>query len=129
MGSQTATVALSAQTEWNELTLPFDENLWYENFAEDELDIQVALESNAGGYVLFDDVIFSPLTPVDGTWYWLRGGATPWMAANATLPEGDKFTWTDTGGAYGTGKIQTVWTREFGYSLPSSGTPSIADPS
>ena len=129
LGSQTTSVAMAAQTGWNELLLPIDTNLWYENWVEDEADVQVSLASNTSGYVLFDDVIFAPMTPIDGTWYFLRGGATPWAAANATLPEGDKFTWTDTGGAYGTGKIQSVWVREFGYSLPNSGTPSVADPS
>ncbi len=128
LGSQTVQVVLSAQTGWNELVIAVDQNSWYENFAEDELDITVEITSHTSGYTLVDDMILAPMTQIDGTWWILRGGVTPFMAANASLPLGDQFTMTDTGGAAATGKINYWWWRAFNASLPSDASPSVADP-
>lgn len=128
LGSQTVTVALSAQTGWNELKLPLDTNSWWQNFNEDELDLTIEVESYSSGYVLVDDAIFAPLTPFNGTWWFLRGGATPFQAANGTLELGDEFTMTDTARTAPNSKIQYWWWRAFGSYLPHSDTPTVADP-
>lgn len=125
IGQSTATsVALSAQTGWNELVIPAGSACWLRNSNEDPFDIEITLASSTTGYVLIDDVIFAPWTLIDGTYWALRGNAashTPWLLD-------DTLTFTDTGGAAGTGKLQWWWWRAgLGY-LPSAGTPTVADP-
>jgi len=123
-GSNSKAVALSAQTGWNELILDFDENLWFRNFNEDPMDVEVELASNTTGYVLVDDAIFAPLDLIDGTYWFLRGNNT----SHTSWLVDDVFEFTDTGGAPATGKLQWwLYVAGLGY-LPSSGTPTLADP-
>jgi hypothetical protein len=123
MGSKTASVSLAAQTGWNILRITIGTDCWYRNFAEDQLDIEIELASRTTGYTLIDDVIFAPFTKFDGIWYAPVGGATPFRLD-------DSFTFTDTGGAAGTGKIQ-YWTwRWLGKYWPhaTGGSVTWADP-
>jgi len=123
-GSNSKAVALSAQTGWNELILDFDENLWFRNFNEDPMDVEIELASNTTGYVLVDDAIFAPLDLIDGTYWFLRGNNT----SHTSWLVDDVFEFTDTGGAPATGKLQWwLYVAGLGY-LPSSGTPTLADP-
>lgn len=131
MGTNSDNVVLAAQTGWNILAIALDADSWYENFVEDSLDLYITLSGRTTGYTLIDDAIFCALTPFDGTWWLLRGGATPFMAANATLPYGDVFTITDTGGGASTAKIAYWLWRAFGFvPLPTatSGAETVADP-
>lgn len=126
MGNRSASVTPSAQTGWQELLIAPGTASWFENFNEDPFDIEIEWDgTGTSGYLLIDDVIFAPWDQVDGTYWFLRLNhttATPWL-------RDDTLTFTDTGGAAGTGKIQWwFWTAGLGY-LPSSGTPSLADPS
>lgn len=89
MGSQTATVSLSAQTGWNLLRMAIDQNLWLENWTEDEADIYVGVESGSTFGCRVDDVMFVQWTPIDGSWWLNLGGATPYQID-------DTFTFTDT---------------------------------
>lgn len=121
----TVSVAVSAQSGWQELTIPFDKTCWLEEFGQDSFDIEISWANGTGGYILFDDVIFCPWDLVDGT-YWLahQNNGTP----VANLVE-DEYYAVDTGGAPGTGILQYwCWASGLGY-LPSAATPTISDPS
>lgn len=111
VGSNSATVAVSAQTGWNTLALTIDENLWYENFAEDDLDIQIDWTRTSGD-ILVDDVVFAPMTQYDNLWYCVVGGATAFLY-------NDRFTF-ENALAGSDGKFQSWLWRWFNRSLPSS---------
>lgn len=120
----TVTVAVSAQSGWQELVIPFTSTCWLEQFGQDAFDIEIAWSGGTAGYVLFDDVIFCPWDLVDGT-YWIvrQNNATP----AASLVE-DEYYAVDSGGAPGTGVLQYwCWVAGLGY-LPSNASPTIADP-
>jgi hypothetical protein len=123
-GSNSKSVSIATQTGWNELVLDFDENLWFRQFNQDVMDVEIEWSSSSSGTLYVDDVIFAPLDLIDGTYWWLRGNAsTP-----AAFLVDDIFEFTDTGGAPATGKIQWwLWVSGFGY-LPSSGSPTLVDP-
>lgn len=122
----TVSVTVAAQTGWQELKIPFDKTCWLEEFGEEDMDIEIGWAGAAGtsGYILFDDVIFCPWDRIDGT-YWLVDQAAATPVANLA---GDEYYSVDTGGAPGTGILQYwCWRAGLGY-LPSSGSPTIADP-
>ena len=126
LGSNTTVTSTIAglSAGWDELVIPFDKTCWLEEFGEDSFDIEIAWDGGTSGFMLFDDVIFCPWDQIDGT-FWLvhQNNATP----VANLVE-DEYYAVDSGGAPGTGILQYwCWTAGLGY-LPSSGTPSIADP-
>lgn len=126
LGSQTVTTAISALgSNWVEVIVPLDANLWLANFNADPLTVEVEWASSTSGFLLVDDAIFAPMDLIDGTYWLLRGNAathTPWLLD-------DVLSFADTGGAPGTGILQYwLWLAGFGY-LPSSGTPTLADPS
>tara|TARA_R110000782_G_scaffold253743_1_gene341943 strand:- start:23844 stop:25202 length:1359 start_codon:yes stop_codon:yes gene_type:complete len=124
-GSNSATIAVSAMAGgWEELALALDANLWARAFNEDAFDVEIEWSGSTSGTLLVDDVIFVPMDLIDGTYWFLRmNHATPvsWLMHDALV-------FTDTGGAPATGKIQWwLYVAGLGY-LPSSGTPSLADP-
>jgi hypothetical protein len=113
LGGQTVTVALAAQTGWNILKIAVDQNLWYRNFLEQNLDIVIALESSTTYDVLVDDVILVPMTAIDGAYYTLVGGSTPYL-------RDDYYTVTDSE----IGAVIQYWIwRLFGRYLPAQ-TPA-----
>lgn len=125
MGSQTASVTIAALgSGWQELLITPGTASWFRSFNEDPLDIEIEWASSVSGFLLVDDVIFAPFDLIDGTYWLLRGNAgshVPWLVD-------DILTFTDTGGAPATGKIQWwLFVSGFGY-LPSSGAPTFADP-
>jgi hypothetical protein len=124
-GNTTVTSTITAlSANWDELVIPFDETTWLEEFGEEDFDIEIAWAGGTSGYMLFDDAIFCPWDQIDGT-YWLIHQSTSTPVAN--LVE-DEYYAVDTGGAPGTGILQYwCWIAGLGY-LPSSASPSIADP-
>jgi hypothetical protein len=127
MGSTSKTVALTAlSSTWNEVILDFDQNLWPRDFNQDPFDVEIEWESASSGYLLIDDAIFAPLDQVDGTYWFLRGNNTthtPWLVD-------DLLSFTDTGGAPATAKIQYwLWVSGFGYLPSTTGTPTFTEPS
>ena len=126
MGSTSKTVALTALSAgWNEVILDFDQNCWPRSFNEDPFDVEIEWSSASSGAVLVDDVIFAPLDQIDGTYWFLRGNAathTPWLLD-------DILSFTDTGGAPATAKIQYwLWVSGFGYLPHTTGTPTFTEP-
>jgi hypothetical protein len=126
-GAVSESVTLAAQTNWNELrigtTTPKDQ--WFKNFNEDGFDIEIEWSGRTVGDIVIDDVIFDEYDLIDGTWWFIRHN-------HATTPTSwlvdDTLQFTDTGGAPATGKVQWyLFVSGLGY-LPSSGTPTFADP-
>jgi len=125
LGSQTLTTAVSALAAgWTEVVMPIGQNCWPKNFDADTLAIDIEWNTSTSGYLLVDDAIFCPWDQIDGTYFCMRHtNASP--VANLV---DDAFTFTDTGGAPATGKIQYwLWLTGYGY-LPSSATPTLTDP-
>lgn len=126
LGSKSVSVAVtSLSAGWNELMIPMTTDCWFKNFDQDAFSVQIEWNSTPAGNIYIDDVIFAPFYLVDGTWWAIRGNAathTAWMLD-------DMLTFTDTGGAPATGKIQW-WLFVAGYGcLPSNAvTISFADP-
>lgn len=129
MGSHSGSVDVTTGTndQWNLLTVAINQNCWYENFKETDLDIAIALASNTTGNVVVDDVYFGPWTLLDGTFWALYGGATPWSLK-------DTLTVTDTGGdphSGGENQYHLCYRTGYGH-LPhtAAGTPpEWTDPS
>ena len=125
LGSIAVDTTIAAMgANWQEIIIPLDTSCWFRIFNEDPFDIEIEWASSSSGYLLVDDVLFTPFDLIDGTWWVLRGNAashTPWLVD-------DLLTVTDTGGAPATGKIQWwLFVAGFGY-LPSSDSPTFADP-
>jgi hypothetical protein len=120
MGSQTVNVVMAAQTGWNILKIPLDQNSWYRNNLAQDYPIKIALSGSTTFGLLVDDVIFGPMTQIDGGWWFLVGGSTPFL-------KDDVFNITDTATE---SVIQNFLWRFFGAYLPSStaGGITIADP-
>lgn len=125
MGSKSVTVVLAAQSGWQELLITPSQDSWFRHFNEDPMDIEISLTSSSTGYVLIDDVLFAPYDLIDGTYWFLRGNAathTPWLID-------DTLTFTDTGGAPATAKIQYwLFVAGLGYLPHTTGTPTFTDP-
>lgn len=122
LGSQSTNVAVSAQTGWNRLFLPFDTNLWYRNWQEDEADVVIDWSRNSGD-LLVDDFLLVTGTLIDGSWWWLFGGETPFLRE-------DEVSVTDSIDVEGV--LQRHLVRAFGRYLPhdtsGSGNVTWADP-
>lgn len=118
MGSQSTTLAVASMSVgWQEVIIAADQNTWFRNFNEDPFDVEIEWTGSSSGSLLVDDAIFTPYDLVDGTYWLLRGGTTPWLLD-------DTLEFTDTGGAPSTGKIQWyLWMSGLGY-LPSA-TPAV----
>lgn len=91
VGSNSKSVALSAQSGWTVLKLDLDESLFLRGFNATTLDVEIELASNTTGDLLVDDLVIAPMTRFDGTWWALLGGATPWLI-NDTITATDSAT-------------------------------------
>lgn len=125
LGSTTATSTITALgSGWVELAIAFDQTAWFASFNEEDLDVQIEWSGPTSGYLLIDCAILAKWELADGTYWMIRGAAsspTPWL-------KDDILTFTDTGGAPGTGKLQYwMWAAGLGY-LPSAGSPTVTDP-
>lgn len=126
MGSSTGTVALAAQTGWNELLI--DTGVLYPlGFASaGTFDIEIEWSGGTSGYVLIDDVIMAPYDLVDGTYYCIRQNAaspTAWRVDDALYL-------TDTQpGPQTEGKLQYwAYIAGLGYLPSTTGAPTVTDP-
>lgn len=126
MGAHSKTVAdVSALgAGWQEVIVDLNENCWFQNFNEDEMDISI--EWSGTNDLLVDDLIFTALDVIDGTFWLPIGGTTPWMAD-------DKISVADTGGDPAVnGGIRNYWTylAGLGYFPHDNGaaTATWADP-
>lgn len=116
IGNKSTTLDLStiADTDWHVLQFTIDKNLYYRNWKEDAPDIEVEVVNLSAGTLTLDDLIFAQWDLLDGTWYWLTGGATAFL-------QRDSFTVADSG--------PTAATSEMIYFLARCGVlPMGTDP-
>ena len=123
LGSQTVSVTIAAMgANWVELKVPLDTNLWFRNFNEASFDVEIEWVTSTSGTLLIDDMILVPMDLIDGTFWTLVGGATPWLVD-------DTLAFTDTGGAPATAKIQWwLWVAGLGYLPHTTGVPTFTEP-
>lgn len=132
LGADNNTVDISTGSNgvWNTLIVGTDSGTYYDNFVEQDLDVQIATESLAVGTVVIDDVILAPMTFFpDLGWLLPVGGATPFL-------RGDTFSWSDTDGGSRAKFSYWLW-RAYGDLVPQIGgwfptdnatTETIPDP-
>ena len=118
LGNTSATVAVSAQTGFNSLTLGFFEVAWYENFNKEDLEISIEWTRTAGELKI-DDLIFQTGELVDGDFLFVFPGQTPWL-------RGDKFTRSRS--LTSEGKINQFLWRLYDRYLPHTAVPTVDDP-
>lgn len=92
MGNKTTALDLStiADTNWHVLQFTIDKNVYYRNWKEDAPDIEVEVVNLSAGTLTLDDLIFATWDMIDGTYWWLTGGATAFLLR-------DSFTTADSG--------------------------------
>jgi hypothetical protein len=91
LGAQSTSVDISTGTndQWNVLEIDLDSSRYYQNFKEGDLDLKVQVASLATGTVVIDDFVLAPMVNLDGTWWALTGGATPWLRGDLRIFSGD----------------------------------------
>ena len=127
MGSKSTTSTIAGLgSNWVELAIAFTSDCWFRNFNENPFDIEIEWSTPTSGYLLVDDVIFAPWDWMDGTWWKIRATNT----SNVPWKVDDTLSFTDTGGAPATGKIQYWAWIAFGLYLPSNnaGAETFTDP-
>ena len=113
-----------ANTNWNVLQFTIDKNLYYRNWKEDAPDIEIEVVNLNTGTLHIDDAIFAPWTAIDGTWWWLAGGATHFLHR-------DVATAADSGPTAATSEMMYAADyAQLPHSLPSNnaGAETITDP-
>lgn len=125
LGTQSVTTAISSLVSgWTEVLMPIGTNNWYRNWDKDGITIELEWNGSTAGYLLLDDCIFAIWDFIDGTYWCLRQNA----AAPVAWLVDDQTKLTDTGGTAQLAKIQYwLWVSGYGY-LPSSASPTFADP-
>jgi hypothetical protein len=126
LGSKSVSVTIAGlASNWAELMIPMTSDCWFRNFDENAFDVEIEWSSSTSGYLLVDDLIFAPFDLVDGTYWCLRQNAatpTAWLVD-------DTLTFTDTGGAPATGKIQWwCFVAGLGYLPANAVTITFTDP-
>ena len=126
MGAANVSVAVAAQTGWNVTLVPgatLGQSNWYRQFAQDDMAIDIQWTRTSGN-ILFDDVLFIPMTQFEGCYYAALPASTatytPWRLR-------DTYTWADRATD---SKIQRhFWRSGLGYLPHSLGSSiSVADP-
>lgn len=105
------------ETDWVLLRPTIDEDLYFENFNETDLEVVITVQCSAG-YILIDDFLWAPMTPFDGVLYSVVGGDVTFLVDDA-----GSFTDTEprqSSPSTAPGKVQWGLAVAFGRSLPST---------
>lgn len=128
LGSESATGNISAlsATDWSEVLIGPSSANWFRQFNEDDLDVEITwTQSGSSGYLLVDDVILCAFDEIDGTYAVIRHNA----ATPASWLVDDTLTFTDTGGAPATAKLQWWnWRSGLGCLPSTTGSPTFTEP-
>lgn len=117
---------LNTDDAWQWVAVDRDQDLFYDNWKQDSARVTVTLASNTTFDIQVQEVVFVPGRLVNGAWWWILGKDTPWVL-------GDTHTQTIGQSADG---INQRWLSSrsgvsnrlgYGFSLLSSGTPTVAD--
>ncbi len=118
LGSQSVSVVAAAQVGYQLLILPVNENLWFENFNQDPLEVKITITGFAGTGLHIDDFSMLLLEPIQNIPQVIIPAQTPFL-----VDETSTVTDTEVGA-----KIQTFIWRLYDKMLPHSAAPTIADP-
>lgn len=124
LGNASVAVAIGTGTNnvWNVLTLVLDKKRWPKYFNKQGLRVEIEVDTLAVGTVAVDDVILVPMTQLDGRWWTIMGGATPFL-------RDDVFTQATTQADTTKGKKQYWLSWAFQHYLPhTAGAATDADP-
>lgn len=117
IGNQTWSYTFTGlETDWILLRPTIDENLYFENFDESNLEVSITVVCTAG-YVLIDDFLWAPFATFDGVLYAVVGGDVGFLVNDA-----GSFTDTEPRQSSPTtapGKVQWGLAVAYGRSLPS----------
>lgn len=123
LGSKSVTkdISTAVNDTWEFLVMGIeDTKTFYNNWKQEDNSFKIDLSSRTTGTLIIDDVIFSIPVFINGSFWLIMAGPTPYISD-------DEFSGTDT--TTDTGIIQNTMQRLFGISLPhTSGTPTYADP-
>ena len=126
-GAVNRAITIGSQTNdtWAVYKVPstIGQDCWYEGRqAEDQYDIQFAF-SSLSGTVYIDAIIFAPMTRIDGFYYALTCGTTPYALK-------DVYSYTDSQSTRGEMQYWTGFRSGLFISLPSitGGTETVTDP-
>jgi len=108
LGNKSVSVTASTQTGWQTLVANVTQDLWLDNFNQDDLAYVLTVPAN----VNVDDAFLIPGTRFDGHWYFALGDTTPWLLS-------DLYRATTALSAT-EGKVQNVLRLLFGEYLPSA---------
>lgn len=89
--SKAVDVSTGVNDAWNILAIDLDEDAYLKAFNENALDVKVQMASLATGTVVVDDLVLAPFTNLDGTWWCVVGGATPWKRGDTLSFTSDAF--------------------------------------
>lgn len=129
LGAQSSIIAITmtgAESGWQTAVATMDKKLYYQNWAGTSAALTFTIGSQATGYTLIDDVQLWPMTRIDGIWYAILGGATPFIDGSEF--DGDYFTFDD---SVMTGAVKAYWLWQlYGVDcqLPNAASPTWADP-
>lgn len=125
LGSDTYSVDVSllSNAAWNLVIAPRDQSLFYDNFNTNNLTLNLQWSSRTTGDIYLDDQVIAEGTPIDGTWFFALGGATPFLTEKL-------FTLLDVESTSPLAKIARLMWLAFGEDgyLTVSGAPTHADP-
>lgn len=110
--SQNFTLGSLSNNAWNLCYLDLDKDLYHKNFTTNNMTLAVSVASLATGTMVIDDVIVAPMTFINGSWWALVGGSTPFK-------RGDTFTAADS--VAGRGVLSYWLHHRSGYALAAPG--------
>ena len=125
-GNSTTIILDGVGSGWKVARIALDAESWLRSFDTNDATFEIETTESGdswNGSVLVDDVTIGPMTQWgNGEFYAVVGSATPFLID-------DEFKWRTFANQTTTGIIQ-LWLNEgFGRYLPSSGSPTWADPS
>ena len=77
--SRTIDMTTLVNNSWNVVTLTLDKGLYARNFRTNNMQLKFELSSRTTGHLYLDDVILEEMTQIDGLWYVIVGGSTPFV--------------------------------------------------
>lgn len=122
VGSLSWAFSYTAEAGWQLLRPTIDKNLYFPNFNQETLNVSITVHvtSGVGTYALIDDLLFSPWSVFDGTFYAIVGGSLNFLFE-------DGGTIADSGTTSTKGIIQQWFAFTYGLALPAvPQTPSAA---
>lgn len=128
VGAVSNSVTMAAQAGWQELNYlatPDGVSSWYLASAEEALDVKIVVTSTGGTSVDLANLTVAAYNLIDGCWYIIVPGETPFRAGAVAQASGDTFTFTDT---CVESQIQRIMWELYGRYLPHHTSPTIADP-